>query len=171
MVFIDGSNLYHSLKNSFGTASIDIEKFCNKLVEKNNLIRIFYYTAPLNQIDNPKAYSEQQKFLSKLSQIKRITIFLGRLEKRPDNHKVEKGVDVKLAVDLLINSFENKFDVAYIVSNDSDFVSAITEVQNMGKKVFNVTFPNTKSFHLNNVCDRTIQINDINEFELKPRKK
>ena len=33
MIFIDGSNLYHSLKNFFKRTDIDIGKFSDKLFE------------------------------------------------------------------------------------------------------------------------------------------
>lgn len=164
MIFIDGSNFYHSLRKNFNTTKIDFEKFCNHLTKNGDLIIIFYYTAPVHQKDDPAAYQSQQKFLSKLNYVKRMKIFLGRLEKRGNNHKVEKGVDVKLVVDLLKNAFENKFDRAILVSNDADFVPAIEEVQTLGKKVTNIAFTKTRSFHLNKTCDETILITDIKKF-------
>ena len=164
MVFIDGSNFYHSLKKNFQTTKIDFEKFCNYLVEKDDLITIFYYTAPLHQKDDPSAYQSQQKFLANLSKVKRLKVSLGRLERRENNHKVEKGVDVKLVVDLMKNAFENKFDKAILLSNDADFVPAIEEVQTLGKKVVNIAFPKTKSFHVNKTCDDTILVTEIKKF-------
>ncbi len=164
MIFIDGSNFYHSLRKNFNTAKVDFEKFCSYLAEKDDLITIFYYTAPVHQRDDAVAYQSQQKFLANLTKVKRLKIFLGRLEKRENNHLVEKGVDVKLVVDLMKNAFENKLDKAILVSNDADFVPAIEEIQALGKKVTNVSFPKTKSFHLNKTCDETIVITDIKKF-------
>ena len=34
----------------------------------------------------------------------------------------EKGTDVNLAAQLLIDAFEDKFDIAMVFSNDSDFL-------------------------------------------------
>jgi uncharacterized LabA/DUF88 family protein len=163
-VFIDGSNFYHSLVKSFGSAKLNLEHFTQTLNAKGTIEKIFYYTATLNMSENSNAYSAQQRFLSKISQIKNLSVFLGRLEKR-GNTKVEKGVDFKLAVDLITNAFNDKYDIAIIVSNDSDFVPAIEEVQNLGKKVWNVTFPKTQSYHLNQICDKTIEINSIKQFQ------
>ena len=42
MIFIDGSNLYHSLKKNFNTVKIDFEKFCSFLAGEDDLIAIFY---------------------------------------------------------------------------------------------------------------------------------
>ncbi|MDZ4256906.1 MAG: NYN domain-containing protein, partial [archaeon] len=80
MIFIDGSNLYHSLKRNFNTAKIDFEKFGMHLIGKDDLITIFYYTAPVHQNDDPVAYQSQQKFLANLAKVKRMKIFFGRLE-------------------------------------------------------------------------------------------
>ena len=167
MIFIDGSNFYHSLTMSFNSAKIDIEKFCEFVVGDDDLVRIFYYTAPLHQKDNVEAYKSQQKFFSALQRIKRLKLFLGRLERRDNSHIVEKGVDVKLVVDLLVNAYENKYDKAILVSNDADFVPAIEEVQNLNKKVVNVNFPKTRSFHLDKVCDSVIKIESIKDFLIK----
>ena len=138
IIFIDGSNFYHSLKSSFSRVNLDIELFCNYLVNNNDLIQINYYTATLNQLDNELEYSRQQKYFNYLSKIKRLCLYFGRLEKRNNNHKTEKGVDVKLAIDLLSLAYNNKYDIAILVSNDSDFVQAVKEVQLLNKKVYNV---------------------------------
>jgi len=164
IVFIDGSNFYHSLKYSFSKVNIDLESFCNFLINNNDLIQINYYTAPLNQIDNELEYSRQQKYFNYLSKIKRLNLYFGRLEKRNNNHKTEKGVDVKLAIDLLSLAYNNKYDIAILISNDSDFVPAVKEVQILNKKVYNVSFPATKCYHLNRICDKTIKINSIDAF-------
>ncbi len=39
MIFIDGSNVYHSLKAHFRRTDIDIGRFCHKLMEKRWLIK------------------------------------------------------------------------------------------------------------------------------------
>ncbi|PIU03214.1 MAG: hypothetical protein COT55_00070 [Candidatus Diapherotrites archaeon CG09_land_8_20_14_0_10_32_12] len=99
-----------------------------------------------------------------LSKVKRLDLYLGRLEKRPNNHKSENGVDVKLAIDMLSLAYHNNYDVALLISNDSDFVPAIKEVQSLGKQVYNISFPATKCYHLNKVCDKTIKVNDVTNF-------
>jgi uncharacterized protein (TIGR00288 family) len=79
---------------------------------------------------------------------------------------VEKGVDVNLAVDMVSNAYNNKFDIAILVSNDADFVPAVLEVQSLAKKVYNVIFPKTKSYHLTKFCDKSIYVKDISYFLL-----
>lgn len=99
-----------------------------------------------------------------------MDLCLGRLEKRPHNHKVEKGIDVKLATDMLTNAFYDKYDTAIIVTNDADFVPVIKAVQELGKTVHNASFPKSKSYHLNKVCDKTITITKKEFKKLKWKK-
>ena len=80
-IYIDGSNLYFSIKNTFN-CKIDLEKFCKKLIGNDNLVKINYYIAPVEQFSNPKMYAQQQSFLEKLKQIDKFNIIFGRLEKR-----------------------------------------------------------------------------------------
>jgi uncharacterized LabA/DUF88 family protein len=164
MIFIDGSNFYYSLRNSFYKTKIDFEKFCNFLSENDDLIVIKYYNSVLNIDDDEEAYKKQQLFFDSLREISVMDIFFGRLEKRPDGKKSEKGVDVKLAVDMVVNAYKDNYDIAILVSNDADFIPAIEEIKALGKQVINVSFPKTKSYHLNKVCSKTIKVNDISEY-------
>lgn len=50
----------------------------------------------------------------------------------------EKGVDVMLAVDMVDMAHKDEYDLAYLLSGDSDFVPAMRIVQAMGKQVFAV---------------------------------
>jgi len=53
----------------------------------------------------------------------------------------EKGIDVKIATDLLVGAFDDKYDTAIVVSSDSDLVPAIDWIRNrMNKKVEYIGF-------------------------------
>ena len=157
-IFIDGSNLYHSLKKNFGNANLNFLGFAGFLAEKNKLVAAYYYNAPVNQKTQPNEYSKQQRFFSALEKLPYFEIKLGRLEKRPTGPPVEKGVDVRLAVDMVTHAYSNIYDIAILVSGDADFVPAIKAAQDFGKKVINICFPKTKSFHLNQICNETVII-------------
>jgi len=53
-IYIDGSNLYHSLKKEFSRTDLDFEKFCSKLLGGRHLVRIYYYNVPLDQTKEPE---------------------------------------------------------------------------------------------------------------------
>ena len=53
----------------------------------------------------------------------------------------EKGIDVKLATDLIVGAVDNKYDTAIVVSSDGDLVPAIDWVRlRQNKKVEYVGF-------------------------------
>lgn len=153
-IFIDGSNLYHGLKHEIGHARLDFQKFINWLLDGRQLVRTYYYTAPVNT-SNMKA-REQQKFLAKLRQLPYFDIRLGRLEARGNTY-VEKGVDIAIAVDMVSMAFKGHYDVAVLVSSDGDFSIAVAAVKDSGKHVEIACFP--KSYQLQSVADKCISLN------------
>ena len=162
MIYIDGSNLYFSIKKTFN-CKVDIERLCKKLVCKNELVKINYYIAPIEQFSNPEMYAEQQSFFEKLKRIERLNIIFGRLEKRKkdgDIYYVEKASDVNLALDLALDAQKRIYDEAYLISNDGDFSGAVSSAINFGKKVIYVAIGNKKSIshHLKKVASRIFYI-------------
>lgn len=60
MIFIDGSNHYHIIKDMFKdkkkSMNFDFEKFVNELVGDRELIRVYYYSAPLDRKKDEETY-------------------------------------------------------------------------------------------------------------------
>lgn len=55
--------------------------------------------------------------------------------------KVEKGVDTAIVTDLFGGAINNAYDIALLVSNDSDFVPAIRTIQDrLNKQIIHVGF-------------------------------
>ena len=69
MIFIDGSNLYHSLKAFFNRTDLDIGRFCQKLIDKKRLVRIYYYNAIVGLKQEPERYRHQQAFFSSVQAV------------------------------------------------------------------------------------------------------
>ena len=61
---------------------------------------------------------------------------LMELCEQPFPQFVEKRVDVAIAVDMLEMAHGDKYDVAYLLSADGDFVPAVEAVKRAGKKIF-----------------------------------
>ena len=173
VIYVDGSNFYFSIKNKFNV-KVDIDKFCQKIVEDNELIKINYYIAPLIQKTHPKQYLEQQKFFNELKTIDKLNIIFGRLEKRKRDGEVfyvEKASDVNLALDLVLDAEKEVYDEAYLISNDGDFSGAVKAAKDFGKIVVYVAIGNRKaiSHYLKKVASRTFYITEkfIEDCKLK----
>lgn len=165
IIYIDGSNFYFSIKKRFNLL-VDIEKFCNKLTDGKNLVKISYYIAPIDQVQNPKMYASQQSFFDKLRKIKNLKIIFGRLERREKDGKiyyVEKATDVNLALDIVLDAQSNEYDEAFLISNDGDFSGAIKAARERFHKTINYVAIGTNktiSYHLKKVASKTLKINE-----------
>jgi uncharacterized LabA/DUF88 family protein len=162
MIFIDGSNLYHSLKNHFGRTDLDIGKFCRKLQRRRQIIRIYYYNAKVGQKQEPERYKQQQSFFAGVNAIPYTELRLGRLvyTNWPSTPPYEKGTDVQLATDMITHNFKNNYDLAILVAGDSDYVGAIQAIKDNGKHVEVALFGmQGTSRPLRAVADRVININ------------
>jgi uncharacterized LabA/DUF88 family protein len=157
MVFIDGSNLYYGIKNAMGRTDLDFDKFVKTLVgDTRELVRTYYYNAPIDQSSDPSRYKDQQKFFAKLYRIDDFQVELGRLEQRNEGRMVEKGVDIALAVDMVTKAFLDHYDIAILVSGDGDFAKAVQAVKDSGRKVEIAYFK--KCYHLKVVADKYISL-------------
>ena len=68
-VYMDGSNLYHSLRSLANRADLDFLKFAIKLADGRRLRRVYYYNAPVDQTREPNRYQEQQRFFQALRRV------------------------------------------------------------------------------------------------------
>ncbi len=74
---------------------------------------------------------------------------------------VQKGVDTALAVDMVFMAAKSLFDVALLISADSDLVAAAQSVKDLGKHVELGVFSTTKAMHLKQICDKTIVLDPV----------
>lgn len=71
---------------------------------------------------------------------------------------MEKGVDVKIATDMLWYAVHDLYDVAILISGDGDFADVVQRVKDLGKHVEVAYPPGGKLYHLRQVCDRFIPL-------------
>ncbi len=143
-IFIDGSNLYHSLKNNFKRVDLNFAEFTRKLCGQRHLIRTYYYNVLQDSTQRSEAHREQQEFLDTLRKTPYLELRLGTT-KLSQGIPVEKGIDVMLATDLLYFASNNSYDIAVLVSGDADFSYTLQVVKNMGKHVEVAYFENAAS--------------------------
>jgi uncharacterized LabA/DUF88 family protein len=115
-----------------------------------------YYIGKVRTDGTPKTkqmQGNQQRLLAHLSKHK-FRYSLGYLLKS-DGIFHEKGVDVNIAVDMLVATYENLCDTIYLVSSDTDLIPAIKKAQQKGKKVIYVGFSHKLSNALVASCKET----------------
>jgi uncharacterized LabA/DUF88 family protein len=162
MIFVDGSNLYHSLKAHFSRIDLDLGRFCQKLLRRRQLIRIYYYNAKVGQKQEPELYKQQQAFFGSIKAIPYTELRLGRLvyTNWPSVPPYEKGTDVQLATDMITHSYKNNYDVAILVAGDNDFAGAVQAVKDNGKHVEVALFGRQgTSQELRSAADMVIDVN------------
>jgi len=159
IIFLDGSNFYHRLKDEEldfeGLLDFDYKKLAEWLVHKRMLIDCIYYVGLVRkEVSNRKSEElvrNQQKLFSRL-QKQDWRIKTGYMMKYDKDYK-EKGVDVKLAVDVLDFAYQNKYDTAIIVSSDTDLIPSIIRVKELGKSIEYIGFSHRPSFAMQRYAD------------------
>ena len=162
-IFIDGSNLYHALRSNLRRYDLNFANFANKLCGERRLFRVYYYNVLQEPGQRAEGHREQQDFLNALRETPYLEVRLGST-KLAQGIPVEKGIDVMLATDLLLFAWNNLYDVAVLVSGDSDFAYALQAVKNMGKHVEVAYFESNVSKDLLDVADVRHQL-DRNAFK------
>ena len=145
MVFIDGNNLYHRLKDKGWKTWINVGSLAKKVTGQRNLVHIYYYNAsPLGG----RPYTESaNKFLAYVENTPNLTIHKSWLQsvKKVNEYgsyqfHEEKGADTALSVDLVCLAAGDKFDTAIIISSDGDFEPAARAIQDEYKKLVEVVY-------------------------------
>ncbi len=172
LILIDGSNFYFKLKDVKlnNLLAFNFGAFARFLVGSGKLVRTHYYIGRVRQdgtTHGDKLLANQQKLLSALKKYK-IRYSLGYLL-MSDGVFHEKGVDVQIAVDMLVASYENLCDRIILVSSDTDLAPAIKKAQQKGKTVEYVGFSHMPSVAMVRFCreSRVLSREDIAQFALK----
>ena len=169
IVFIDGSNFYFKLKDLglHNLLNFDFTNFAHMLCSENKLIFAKYYIGKIRTDGTEKTrklFDNQQKLLGHLKK-HNYQYSLGYLLKSRDVFH-EKGVDVNIAVDMLVSTYENLCDRIILVSSDTDLIPAIVKARQKGKKVEYIGFSHKASVAMVAECSpsRLLTKEDLSRF-------
>ena len=166
---------------------LDPKKLVEQFLHGNyKLDQINFYTSDITALyTGDKSPSRQREYYKALMTVENINIIKGRFSKNstlmpvypikyiinPDGTKQiekimvlkteEKRSDVNIAAHLVRDACQNKFDMAILVSNDSDLLEPLKIIHELGKK-FLILSPNEKYCfdfvsNLDSRCMRKIQ--------------
>jgi hypothetical protein len=154
-VYVDGFNLYYGSLQATPFRWLDLGELCKRLFPTDTVALIRYYTADVPALpEDPAAAYRQREYLRALATIPNLTIKRGFFRVRPKRQqrvlplyapnphlpnpsneyvavwrKEEKGSDVNLATDLLMDAAVPRFDAAWVISNDADLAWPIERVR------------------------------------------
>jgi len=144
VAFVDGQNLFYAAKKAFGYRfpNYDPKALAERITATRGwtLSQTFFYTGIPDRTDNPfwnhfwtaklavmgtrgiRTFSRSLRYRNQTVRLPdggTTTILVGE----------EKGVDVRLALDVVRMGRENRYDVALIFSQDQDLSEAADEVK------------------------------------------
>ena len=176
-VYVDGFNLYFGCLKNTRYKWLNIAELCRlSLPQHYRVSRIRYFTALVSaRANNPQSRLRQQIFLRALATVPGVDIhhgnYLATTKRRPLASPVsglplfvdvldseEKGSDVNLATYLLFDAFNQEYDAAVVISDDSDLAEPIRIVRQHFKKHVRVLSPRGKSRVLSQAATRFQQI-------------
>lgn len=171
IAYIDGFNLYYRALRGTAHKWLNIVDLCRaSLPTACTLGHVNYYTARISGRTDPTAPVRQHAYLRALSTLPEVRTFYGKfmvnevwaaLVQPPDfrpacpapsPHPVvarvikteEKGSDVNLGVHLVRDAFQNAFDAAAVLTNDTDLVEAVRIVTHEVRKPVYLLTPVSK---------------------------
>ena len=148
IVYVDGFNLYYGCLKDTPYRWLDLSKLCERLLNQtHDVVAIKYFTARMQErIGNPGQDQRQRVYLRALATLPGLSLQYGQFITRPAWRMLakpprrgnpmrqvliteEKGSDVNLASHLLIDGFRARYDVAVVISNDSDLKEPVRFVR------------------------------------------
>ncbi|MEJ7611878.1 MAG: NYN domain-containing protein [Ferruginibacter sp.] len=162
--YIDGFNFYYGLKAMAEVTPawknyywIDLVKFCSKfLPDDAELIVVHYFTSPPQ---NTEKRRRQMAFLNanRLINGEKFKYLNGHYSpkdvscgicKKTFQTLEEKRTDVNIALQVIMDCYEDNVDLVYIITADSDQIPTMQLIKNkFPGKVFKVLFPPLTSSH------------------------
>ena len=167
MTFIDYQNFDIALKNYYRNLKkefprLDYQKLAHNLCKRIPLPEfsgevallktMLFVPEPDEFLLTDNFWKEYDRSLSGLQSKPFLDVIKGRFMSYPVDsdvpmditnrrtfYKVEKGTDINIAANMLTMAFNNSYDIAILVSSDSDYKTVLTTLRTFGKLSFIAT--------------------------------
>ena len=174
IAYIDGFNLYFGLRDKGWRRFywLNMKLLAQNLLKFNQqLIMTKYFTARV--IAARDKQKRQSTFIEALETLSDLKIFYGKYQLNPrecpncgfeDKVPNEKMTDVNIAVEMFSDAINDEFDIALLLSADSDLVPAVRAIKNtFTQKRIVVAFPPKRSsVELENIAHACLRIGRAN---------
>lgn len=152
IAYMDGFNLYFGLKSASWKRFywLNLQMMTQNLLKpRQELVFTKYSTSRVSY--PPEKERRQSTFLEALETLNDFRIYYGHYQANPQRcrecgNKVmmpsEKMTDVNIAVEMMLDAYQNLFDVALLISADSDLTAPVLAIKNLfPEKRLIVAFP------------------------------
>jgi len=174
IAYVDGFNLYFGLRDKGWQRFywLNIQLLVQNLLKFNQkLIMTKYFTARV--IGSPEKQKRQSTFIEALETLPDFKIFYGKYQLNPrecpncgfkDKVPNEKMTDVNIAVEMLSDAINDKFDIALLLSADSDLIPPVRAIKNTftQKRIIAVFPPKRESVELSGIAHACLRVGRAN---------
>jgi uncharacterized LabA/DUF88 family protein len=149
VAFVDGQNLYHAAREAFGYTypNFDVSALAVAVCRQAcwNVVQVRFYTGVPDASDNAfwSAF-----WAHKLAMMGRQGVYTYSRPLRYRNRRVtlpdgsehthlageEKGIDVRIAIDVIRGAHRDEYDVALLFSQDQDLSEAAAEIRQISRE-------------------------------------
>lgn len=177
MVYVDGFNLYFGLRSKGWRKYywLDLHALATALLKPGQTLEgVHYFTSRIRANGrNVPDMQRQTSYLEALSTLPILQTHFGHYLEKPKQCRQcgaqwmdyeEKMTDVNIAVQLLADAFDDRFDTALLISGDSDLTTPVRKLraQFPAKRLIVVFPPGRQSFELKKAANATFTIGEAN---------
>lgn len=182
MVFIDYQNFNINLLEHYKRQNKDVKpinywalgKEINTIIPfQSEVIKTYLFAyEPCEELKKIPYYNKYYNWLDELRKTPYLEIIEGRQEIRTydgidldiNNPKTyfteEKETDINLATHMVAKAFQNAYDIAILVSGDTDYIKVVETLHNIGKTVVIAHFAHQNVHRYDKICDANIVLYD-----------
>ena len=149
VAFVDGQNLFHAAREAFGYTypNYDVAALSDQVCARQGwkLAQVRFYTGIPDVGDNPRWHSF---WTHKLAAMGRRGVVVYSRSLRYRNRRVdlpdgtqhtfltgeEKGIDVRIALDVIALAHRREYDVALVFSQDQDLSEVADEIRTIARE-------------------------------------
>jgi uncharacterized LabA/DUF88 family protein len=169
-LYVDGSNLYGGISELLNKGEYIYFAQILKEVDKDyNIDRVKFYATYL--LEEPKSVLSKRRFIKAQHEFIKSARMVDKVEFHKGyfspTSKKEKGVDVKMAVDMVKDVYEENCDQTIIMSGDDDFLYAIKCIRALNKPVHLAAFASRFPYGIAHNANQRIVYDFNDHFKAK----
>jgi uncharacterized LabA/DUF88 family protein len=177
MVYVDGFNLYFGLRSKGWRKHywLNLQALATALLKPGQTLQcVHYFTSRIRANGrNLPDMQRQTTYLEALDTLPGLQLHFGHYLEKPKQCRQcgaqwmdyeEKMTDVNIAVQLLSDAFDDRFDTALLISGDSDLTTPVNKLRTQfpAKRLIVAFPPDRQSFELKKAANATFTIGETN---------